>query len=131
MLSVGYIGSRGTKLIGAGGINQPPASPAQPNYRPLPTSSDINLIASAFDSVCHRLQTQYQCRFQSGLTGVFSYTWSKSIDNASNSFASAGDANYPQDSNNIVAERARSSFDVPHRFTGSFVYELPFGPGKP
>ena len=130
VLSVGYNGSRGTKLIGARDINQPAPSPAQPNYRPLPTFSDINLIASGFDSVYHSLQAQFQCRFQSGLTGLFSYTWSKSIDNASNFFASAGDANYPQDSNNIAAERARSSFDVPHRFTGSFVYELPFGRGK-
>ena len=130
VLSVGYNASRGTKLIGARDINQPAPSPVQPNYRPLPTFSDINLIASGFDSVYHSLQAQFQCRFQSGLTGLFSYTWSKSIDNASNFFASAGDANYPQDSNNIAAERARSSFDVPHRFTGSFVYELPFGRGK-
>ncbi len=130
VVSVGYSGSRGTKLIGARDINQPQASPAQPNYRPLLTFSDINLIASSFDSVYHSLQTQFQCRLQTGLTGLFSYTWSKSIDNASNFFASAGDANYPQDSNNIGAERARSSFDVPHRFTGSFVYELPFGPGR-
>ena len=130
VLSIGYNGTRGTKLVGARDINQAQPSPAQPNYRPLPTFSDINLIASGFDSVYHSLQAQFQCRLQSGLTGLFSYTWAKSIDNASNFFASAGDANYPQDSNNIPAERARSSFDVPHRFTGSFVYQLPFGPGK-
>lgn len=130
VLSVGYNGTRGTKLIGARDINQPAASPDQPNYRPLPAYSDINLIASSFDSVYHSLQAQFQCRFQTGLTGLFSYTWSKSIDNASNFFASAGDANYAQDSNNISAERGRSSFDVPHRFSGSFVYELPIGPGK-
>ncbi len=130
VFSMGYNGSRGTKLIGARDINQPDASPVQPNYRPLPAFSDINLIASSFDSVYHSLQAQFQCRFQTGLTGLFSYTWSKSIDNASNFFASSGDANYAQDSNNLSAERARSSFDVPHRFTGSFVYELPIGPGK-
>ncbi len=130
VVSVGYNGSRGTKLVGARDINQPAPSAAQPNYRPLPTLSDINLIASGFDSVYHSLQAQFRCRLQSGLTGLFSYTWSKSIDNASNFFASSGDANYPQDSNNVAAERARSSFDVPHRFTGSFVYQLPVGPGR-
>ena len=51
VVSVGYNGTRGTKLIGARDINQPHASPVQPNYRPLPTFSDINLIASGFDSV--------------------------------------------------------------------------------
>ena len=30
----------------------------------------------------------------------------------------------------MAAERARSSFDTPHRFTGSFVYELPIGADK-
>lgn len=130
VLSIGYNGTRGTKLVGARDVNQAAASPAQPNYRPLPTFSDINLIASGFDSVYHSLQAQFQCRLQSGLTGLFTYTWSKSLDNASNFFASAGDANYPQDSNNVAAERARSSFDVPHRFTGGFVYQLPFGPGR-
>ena len=131
VLTVGYNGTRGTKLIGARDINQPGPSPAVRNFRPLLQFSDINLIASGFDSVYHSLQAQFQCRLQSGLTGLFSYTWSKSIDNASNFFASSGDANYPQDSNNLAAERARSSFDVPHRFAGSFVYELPFGPGRP
>ena len=50
VLTVGYNGSRGTKLLGARDINQPAPSPAQPNLRPLPQFSDINQIASAFDS---------------------------------------------------------------------------------
>ena len=130
VLSVGYSASRGTKLLGARDVNQSPPSPVQPNYRPVPAFSDINLIGSGFDSVYHSLQTEFHCRFQTGFIGLFSYTWSKSIDNASNVFPSAGDANYPQDSNNLAGERARSGFDTPHRFTGSFVYELPFGPGR-
>ncbi len=130
VLTVGYNGSRGTKLIGARDINQPAPGPAQPNFRPLPQFSDINQIASAFDSTYHSLQTQLQCRFRSGLTGLFSYTWSKSLDNTSNFFPSAGDASFPQDSNNVGAERGRSSFDTPHRFVGSFAYQLPIGTGK-
>ena len=130
VLSTGYNGSSGTKLISARDINQPAPSQQYPNLRPVPFYSDINLIASSFDSNYHSLQAQLQCRFQTGLTGLFAYTWSKSIDNASNFFASAGDANYPQDSNNLAAERARSSFDIPHRFVGSFAYELPFWSDK-
>ena len=130
VLTVGYNGSRGTKLLGARDINQPAPSPAQPNLRPLPQFSDINQIASAFDSAYHSLQAQFRCRFRGGLTGLFAYTWSKSIDNASNFFPSSGDANFPQDSNNVAAERGRSSFDTPHRFVGSFAYQLPFGTGK-
>jgi hypothetical protein len=130
VLTVGYNGSRGTKLLGARDINQAAPGLAQPNFRPLPQFSDINQIASAFDSTYHSLQTQLQCRFRAGLTGLFSYTWSKSLDNASNFFASAGDASFPQDSNNVGAERGRSSFDTPHRFVGSFAYQLPIGTKK-
>ncbi len=125
--SVTYNGTRGVNLLGARDINQPAPSPVSPNLRPNPFFSDINQIESSFDSVYHSLQWQLQCRFRAGLTGLFSYTWSRSIDNASNFFPSSGDANFPQDSRNPGAERSRSSFDAPHRFVGSFAYELPFG----
>lgn len=59
-----------------------------------------------------------------------SYTWSKSIDDASNFFPSTGDPNYPQNSYDLRAERGRSNFDVRHRFSASYVYDLPFGKGR-
>ena len=130
IVEAGYFGTKGTKLLGARDINQPDASPRMPNLRPLVFYSDLNLTEASFNSIYHSLQTKLQCRLQSGLTGLFSYTWSKSIDNASSYFPSAGDANYPQDSNNVAAERGLSGFDLRHRFSGSFVYELPFGKGK-
>ena len=54
------------------------------------------------------------------------YTLGKSTDDASGFFASAGDPNFPQDSQNAGAEYGRSSFDVRHRFSLSFAAELPF-----
>jgi hypothetical protein len=54
------------------------------------------------------------------------YTWSKSIDDASNFFSSAGDPNFPQNSYNVAAERGRSNFDVAHRLSASYSYALPF-----
>jgi hypothetical protein len=125
VLTAAYVGTRGVHLLGSRDINQPFPSPRQPNPRPLPFFSDINQIESSFDSVYHSLQLAAQCRFQEGLTGLFSYTWSRSIDNASNFFPSSGDANFPQNSYDTSAERGRSSFDVPHRFVGSFAYDLP------
>ena len=127
VLTAGYVATRGVHLLGSRDINQPLPSPQQPNLRPLPFFSDINQIESSFDSIYHSLQLAAQCRFQEGLTGLFSYTWSRSIDNASNFFPSAGDANFPQNSYDTSAERGRSSFDVPHRFVGSFAYDLPVG----
>ena len=58
------------------------------------------------------------------------YTWSKSIDEASNFFASAVDPNYPQKSYDLAAERGRSNFDGAHRLSVSYVYDLPFRKGQ-
>jgi hypothetical protein len=54
-----------------------------------------------------------------------SYTRSKSIDDASGFFSSTGDPNFPQDSNNVGGDRGLSNFDVRHRFTASYSYDLP------
>src|SRR3712207_2608901 len=59
-----------------------------------------------------------------------SYTFSKSIDDASNFFSSAGDPNFPQNSYDLRAERARSNFDVRHRLSVSYSYDLPFRRGR-
>ena len=124
-----YAGSKGTKLIAARDINQPFPSPAPLNLRPLPQFQDITLAESRASSNYHSLQARFQQHFARGLTALASYTWSKSIDDASSFFSSAGDPNFPQDSNNLRAERGRSNFDTPHRFVLSYSYELPFGKG--
>ena len=64
------------------------------------------------------------------MAALVSYTWAKSIDDASNFFSSAGDPNFPQNSYNVRAERGRSNFDVRHRLSVSYSYDLPFGRGK-
>jgi hypothetical protein len=76
------------------------------------------------------LQLRLQQRLTRGLALLSSYTYSKSIDDASNFFTSAGDPNFPQDSQNLRLERGRSNFDVRHRLSTSFSYELPFGRGR-
>src|SRR5262249_24322489 len=51
------------------------------------------------------------------------------IDNAS-SLGGGGAAVVAQNDLDLAAERGLSSFDQRHRFTGDFLYELPFGPSK-
>src|SRR5436189_4600404 len=108
-------------------INQPRPSTANPNLRPDPRFYDITLEESSANSNYNSLQVRFQQRLDFGLSLLTSYTWSKSIDNASSFFSSAGDPNFPQDSFNTAAERGRSNFDVRHRFSLSYVYDLPFG----
>ncbi len=66
-----------------------------------------------------------------GLTLFASYTWSKSIDDASNGiYGGTRGVSFPQDSYNARAERAPSSFDVRHRLSVNFVYDLKFLPNR-
>jgi hypothetical protein len=134
LYEVAYVGSKGTKLLTARDINQPqpqilpPGLPFVP--RPDPRFDDIDLLESRGNSNYHALQARFQQRLWRGLTSLVSYTWSKSIDDASNFFSSAGDPNFPQNSYNVAAERGRSNFDVPHRLSASYSFALPFGKGR-
>ncbi|MDT7542218.1 MAG: hypothetical protein QOE33_2122 [Acidobacteriota bacterium] len=130
VLEIGYVGSKGTKLLTARDINQPTASPARPNPRPNPIFDDIDIIESRANSNYNALQARLQQRFSRGLSLLAAYTYSKSIDDASNFFTSAGDPNFPQDSNNVRLERALSNFDVRQRLSLSYTYDLPFGKGR-
>jgi hypothetical protein len=134
VLEVAYVGSKGTKLLSARDINQPQPSVLPPGLpfvpRPNPRFDDVTQIESRASSSYHSLQARYQQRLARGLAALVSYTWSKSIDDASNFFASAGDPNFPQNSYDLRAERGRSNFDVRHRFNASYSYDLPFGRGR-
>lgn len=130
IVEVAYVGSKGTKLLTARDINQPQPSvlpqglPFVP--RPNPQFDDINLLESRANSNYHALQARFQRRMTRGFSTLASYTWSKSLDDASNFFTSAGDPNFPQNSYNVAAERGRSNFDVAHRLSVSYSYALPF-----
>jgi hypothetical protein len=134
VIELAYVGSKGTKLLTARDINQPQPSALPPGLpfvpRPDPRFDDIDLLESRANSNYHALQARFQQRLARGFTALASYTWSKSIDDASNFFSSAGDPNFPQNSYNAAAERGRSNFDVPHRLSVSYTYALPFGKGR-
>ena len=134
VLEVAYVGSKGTKLLTARDINQPQPSVLPPGLpivpRPDPRFDDINLLESRANSNYNALQARFQQRLARGFSTLASYTWSKSIDDASNFCSSAGDPNFPQNSYNVAAERGRSNFDVRHRLSVSYSYALPFGKGR-
>src|SRR5689334_23653618 len=88
VLEVAYVGSKGTKLLTARDINQPlprvlpPGLPIVP--RPNPRFDDIDLLESRANSNYHALQARFEQRLSHGFSSLISYTWSKSIDDASN-----------------------------------------------
>jgi len=127
-IEVGYVGTKGTHLVTARDLNQPAPSTVFPNLRPNPLFDDITSVESRASSTYHAMQVRFQQRLWCGMTMLSSYTWSKSIDDASGFFASSSDANFPQDSNNSAAERALSNFDTRQRFTLGYTFDIPLGP---
>src|SRR5437899_1441228 len=82
-----------------------------------------NTISSNYNS----LQAKLDKRFSHGLSFLMAYTWSKSIDGASVFFGSGANATtiFPQDNYNLRAERGNSDFDIRHRLSWSFLYQVP------
>lgn len=60
-----------------------------------------------------------------GITSIANYAWSRSMDNSSDGEDFEPNAAQPNDSNNPQLEYAPSNFNIPHRFSWNFAYELP------
>jgi hypothetical protein len=128
-MRIGYVGTRGNDLFQT--IDGNPTIPFTPNpaspIRQDPTRGVIRERSNTAESIYHSLQTALDKRFSNGLSAGIYYTWSKYIDTASEIFnVSSGEVAVAQDSYNLKGDRGVSTFDRTHRFTGSFVYELPF-----
>jgi hypothetical protein len=134
VMSLGYVGSHGGRLD-LGGLKNTarfpaPGTPAQvAARRQYPYIVPTNFDQSAGNSNYHSLQATLRRTTSKGLTYLIAYTWSKSIDLAcSGSFGSEGCQ--IQDPYNPQANRSVSGYDLPHNFSASAVYELPFGVGR-
>jgi hypothetical protein len=132
---VGYVGSQGRKLFRVRDINQarpgPAATALAQSRRPLngqfPQFSFINYLETSANSNYNALQASLKQRLSRGLNFGVAYSFSKSIDDASNGvFGGTRGVSFPQDSFNLAAERAVSVFDQRHRFMTNFTYDLDF-----
>jgi len=145
VFQVGYIGSNGHKLFRFRDINQP--SQAQitaadlgcacildgstPRALPLSPFFYINYEESSANSNYNSLQTSLRINGWHGLTSSVNYTWSHSIDDASDGEDFVPNASQPNDSSApIKFNRGNSNFDVRNRFTWNFIYEFPTTSGS-
>ena len=122
-----YVGAKGTHLIWSTNDNQPLPGP-NVNFqasRPYPLFSGIGSQASGAASIYHALQLKAENKMKHGLSSLTSYTWSKSIDNASSPYESPFN---PQ--NTTTSMRGPSDFDQTQRFVQSALYAIPVGRGK-
>jgi len=127
-ISVGYNGSRGTRLDVLRAPNRAPqgSSPVETeDNRFIADAGNFVYQTSEAGSVMHALQARLNRRFSRGFRFQASYTLAKSIDNASG--IGGGGLTVVQDEFNIRGERSLSGFDQRHRFEFGCNFELPFG----
>ena len=88
------------------------------------------LYKSIASSSYHALQMNITKRFSHGFAIQGAYTYSHAIDNASDPLVpGTGNQSFPRDSLDLGPERGNSDFDVRHRLTMNYTWQLPFGRG--
>jgi len=144
MVQIGYVGSAGRKLYRIRDINQPsratiasydpvngccvprpfdtaavlsPVAPNAPFY--------VNQVEAASNSNYNGLQVVFRQVNWHRFTQQATWTWSHSIDDASDGQEFVPNASQPQDSTNARGNRGNSNFDARHRFVWSLTYDFP------
>jgi hypothetical protein len=126
MLSMAYIGSRTVHADSGTVLNVPlPGAGAIAARRPIPQMSQISNIRWNGWASYQALTLAVKRRFTKGLLFDANWTWSHSIDDASDPGATLNETNLPQNVYDLASEKASSSFDHRHRIVVSFIYQLP------
>lgn len=126
VFSLSYIGSRTLHADSATVLNVPlPGAGLIAPRRPIPQMSQISDIRWNGWATYHALTLAAKRRFTKGLMFDVNWTWSHSIDDASDPGATLNETNLPQNVYNLAGEKANSSFDHRHRIVASFIYQLP------
>jgi hypothetical protein len=139
VVQIGYVGSQGHKLFRFRDLNQP--SQAQITAADLgcncindgsvpgrytTAGTYFNYEESSANSIYNSLQTSFRVNGWHGLTSTLNYTWSHSIDDASDGEDFVPNAAQPNDSTAPIRfNRGNSNFDIRNRLTWNFIYEFP------
>lgn len=129
MLEIGYVGSKGTKLISVYNLNQYPGNAPYTTLAPNAFITNKSLFGflqaqTEGSSNYNSLQTSLTHRFSHGLQFLASYTLSKSLDYGSGAIGNEL-AVLPGDQQNQAAQHGLSDFNRKHRFVFSGIYDLP------
>ena len=146
VLSIGYIGAKGTRLPrlieGNPAIYQPGSTLANSGRRRLYSGCTLTsgtcslgtagLVVGNANSSFHSGQVSLTRRGTPSLNYTLGYTFSKDLDYTSSLHMSGpapwlmlGELDIPQNNQNLKSEYGRSLFDSRHRFAASVIYTIP------
>ena len=126
-IEIDYVGSRTVHADSATAVNVPW------NFggpRPFPQLAAFSTIRWDGWATFHGLTLKATRRYSHGFSFDSSYTWSKSMDDASDAGTTNAEYNLPMDPYAMNLEKALSSFDHRQRVTANAVYDLPFGKNR-
>jgi hypothetical protein len=146
VLTMGYAGSRGTHILVIGNnlnTDSPSGCGTIANYTlgcaaggapyvPYDIGNAIFLFGDVGKTEYDSLQVKAETNAPNhGLYTIFAYTWSHTIDNGlSDGLGSLLSAPYFPLPNWQSVDRALSQINLNNSFSGSVIYDLPFGRGK-
>ena len=143
VLQVGYVGSQGHRLFRFRDINQPSQAAITASdlangiggvSRPFGSNPYGAFYVLQQETTAHSnynsLQNSLRVTGWHGVTSQVNYVWSKSLDTASDGDDFVANAAQPNDSTRPDLEYGPSNFDVRHRFTWIFAYEVPNTSGR-
>ncbi|MEO6807249.1 MAG: TonB-dependent receptor [Edaphobacter sp.] len=120
--NIGYDGAKGGELDMVRAPNRTATGVLNSSAQPF--AYEDSLGYSRFEA----LRVNVRKRLQKGISLQGTYQYGHSIDNASSIGGSA--QSVAQNDLDLNAEEGNSSFDVRHKLTGNWVFELPFGPNR-
>ena len=109
-LSASYVGALGRRLLRGETL-----------FAPNPSFSNVLVVRNAASSDYHALQLHFKRRLSHGFQAMASYTWSHSIDGASDESFNF----FPVAKFEPRFDRSSSNFDVRHSFAAAFTYDIP------
>ena len=122
---VAYVGSRGTRLFINEQLN-PGIGGFDTLIRQFSNRGSVVARTNGGDSTYNSLQARLDRGFQNGLLLRFVYTFSKAIDDVNSEvFVTTGGSSVGSNPFDRTVDRSRASFDVPHRFVSTFIYDVP------
>ncbi len=110
-VSASYVAQVGRRLLRQEGVPAPNSN--------LPQG--YILISNAANSNYNALQLQYKRPLYRSVQALLNYTWSHSIDTASDDFSTAISSSIAP----VSGDRGSSNFDVRHNFSGTLTYAVP------
>jgi hypothetical protein len=129
-LEVGYTGNQVRKAAYLVNANAPlPGITTFDAREPYPEWHGIQYLVADGIGSYNALSGKLTQRYGTNLTTLFSYTWSKALDENSAIRGTGSDFTL-ENQRCRSCDKGPAGYNVPHRFVGSVLYNLPFGRGQ-